>query len=147
MNCMINEVIQEASTDIVNTKYIITLPEVLTEIDLNICTINACDFNSPFNLTAVEDGELVSLVGYFDTFFDLPNAISFSTGPLATPTHWKQTVFFLKDPIIVKKGIIFYFNLFYFKFCDVFGKRTVLLKKILIYTNFSYYIFMARCSH
>lgn len=29
---------------------------------------------------------------------------SFSTGPLSQPTHWKQTVFFLREPISVEEG-------------------------------------------
>lgn len=29
---------------------------------------------------------------------------SFSTGPLSIPTHWKQTLFMLKDPITVTEG-------------------------------------------
>jgi len=30
---------------------------------------------------------------------------SFSTGPLSTPTHWKQTIFMLRDPITVSEGL------------------------------------------
>ncbi|KAI6039613.1 S-adenosyl-L-methionine-dependent methyltransferase [Pisolithus marmoratus] len=31
---------------------------------------------------------------------------SFSTGPLSHPTHWKQTVFLLRDPIAAEEGTI-----------------------------------------
>jgi len=48
---------------------------------------------------------LTSIAGYFDVFFDLDNPVSFSTGPLAAPTHWKQTIFFLDNPIAMKAGI------------------------------------------
>jgi protein arginine N-methyltransferase 3 len=46
------------------------------------------------------------LCGWFDTFFDAPQAdsIFFSTGPLTTPTHWKQTLFVLDHFISVQKG-------------------------------------------
>lgn len=30
--------------------------------------------------------------------------VSFSTGPQSEPTHWKQTLFLLRDPIIVEEG-------------------------------------------
>ena len=30
--------------------------------------------------------------------------VSFSTGPASTPTHWKQTIFMLKDPFFVSEG-------------------------------------------
>lgn len=29
---------------------------------------------------------------------------SFSTGPKSIPTHWKQTLFFLREPITVEEG-------------------------------------------
>ncbi|KAG8988368.1 hypothetical protein FRB90_002795 [Tulasnella sp. 427] len=34
----------------------------------------------------------------------LPKSVSFSTGPRSMPTHWKQTVFLLREPIRVRKG-------------------------------------------
>ncbi len=36
-----------------------------------------------------------------------PEVTSFSTGPLSVPTHWKQTLFLLKEPIIVDEGLFF----------------------------------------
>ncbi|KAI1788889.1 protein arginine N-methyltransferase [Ganoderma leucocontextum] len=35
-----------------------------------------------------------------------PKVTSFSTGPASVPTHWKQTVFFLREPITVADGTI-----------------------------------------
>ncbi|KAF9231844.1 hypothetical protein BU15DRAFT_81915 [Melanogaster broomeanus] len=32
--------------------------------------------------------------------------ISFSTGPLSQPTHWKQTIFLLRDPILAEEGTV-----------------------------------------
>ena len=29
---------------------------------------------------------------------------SFTTGPESEPTHWKQTLFFLREPITVSEG-------------------------------------------
>jgi len=31
---------------------------------------------------------------------------SFSTGPKSTPTHWKQAIFLLREPILVREGTI-----------------------------------------
>ncbi|KZT28706.1 S-adenosyl-L-methionine-dependent methyltransferase [Neolentinus lepideus HHB14362 ss-1] len=31
---------------------------------------------------------------------------SFSTGPKSEPTHWKQTLFFLREPIVVEEGTV-----------------------------------------
>ncbi|CDO72229.1 hypothetical protein BN946_scf184970.g81 [Trametes cinnabarina] len=35
-----------------------------------------------------------------------PKVTSFSTGPASVPTHWKQTVFFLREPINAGEGTI-----------------------------------------
>lgn len=38
--------------------------------------------------------------------------VSFSTGPQSLPTHWKQTLFMLHEPIlVVEGGLIKWFNL------------------------------------
>lgn len=108
MNCMKSEVVREASVSLVDAQYILTKPFVIKDIDINKCTIDVMDFTSPFNLEVEKDGTVTYFVGYFDTFFDLPNSVSFSTGPHAPPTHWKQTVFHLNtvDCKDVKKGDI-----------------------------------------
>jgi protein arginine N-methyltransferase 3 len=50
---------------------------------------------------------VTALAGYFDTFFDLPERnVFFSTGPHVTPTHWKQTVFYLSEPLEAKQGTV-----------------------------------------
>ena len=35
-----------------------------------------------------------------------PKVTSFSTGPASEPTHWKQTAFFLREPISVAEGTV-----------------------------------------
>ncbi|OBZ71479.1 Ribosomal protein arginine N-methyltransferase rmt3 [Grifola frondosa] len=35
-----------------------------------------------------------------------PKVTSFSTGPASVPTHWKQTLFLLRDPISVNEGTV-----------------------------------------
>ncbi|CAH0726157.1 unnamed protein product, partial [Brenthis ino] len=104
MNCMKSEVVREASIDVVPSKHIISEPCVVKEIDIYTCNTEVVNFTSKFKLPITSDGVLTSLVGYFDTFFDLPHNISFTTGPHKTPTHWKQTVFFFRDCKEVKKG-------------------------------------------
>ncbi|CAB3250524.1 unnamed protein product [Arctia plantaginis] len=104
MNCMKSEVVREASIDIVGSKHVISKPYIIKEIDINTCNIDVMDFTSKFKLPIVRDGVLTSLVGYFDTFFDLPNSVEFSTGPHTAPTHWKQTIFYFRDCKEVKQG-------------------------------------------
>ncbi|KAF7234041.1 hypothetical protein EG68_09477 [Paragonimus skrjabini miyazakii] len=49
---------------------------------------------------------LDAFVGYFDVRFDDDASVqvTFSTSPMAPPTHWKQTVFFLDQPLKVENG-------------------------------------------
>jgi len=42
--------------------------------------------------------------------FDRDAVTSFSTGPQSMPTHWKQTLFLLREPISVAEGQ--YFQIF-----------------------------------
>ncbi|KAI0329044.1 S-adenosyl-L-methionine-dependent methyltransferase [Cubamyces sp. BRFM 1775] len=35
-----------------------------------------------------------------------PKVTSFSTGPASVPTHWKQTLFFLREPIMAGEGTV-----------------------------------------
>lgn len=107
MSCMVPEVIPEASVEIVPVESVITTDAIILDLNLYTCSKDSCNFQTEFQLTALDDGGITSIVGYFDTFFtSLPNNVEFSTGPKATPTHWKQTVFYLKEPINVTKGNI-----------------------------------------
>lgn len=83
------------------------------------------DFSSGFSLRITRSGrsKLHGLIGWFDTFFtsdgrSMPSLaleqasssgssgaeVAFSTSPRATPTHWKQTVFWLSEAVDVKEG-------------------------------------------
>ena len=46
-----------------------------------------------------------ALVAYFNVkFTHCHHKVMFSTGPHSSPTHWKQTVFYLRDHITAKEG-------------------------------------------
>jgi len=104
MSCMRKEVNKEASTIVVKKENIITSSGQIADFDL--MTISAADteFTKDFSLKSLREGQITGIVGYFDTFFDMENPVEFSTGPHVTPTHWKQTVFYLPEPINVKEG-------------------------------------------
>lgn len=104
MKCMKNDVLKEASIDTVPSEKIFTTSSVLKNFNLTTCDIHACQFKSKFSLEVISDGVLTALVGYFDIVFDLDKPVAFSTGPKSTKTHWQQTVFYLEETIMVKKG-------------------------------------------
>ena len=46
-----------------------------------------------------------AIVGFFEAGFEGPQHCEvLKTGPQSPPTHWKQTVFYLQDPIPVQTG-------------------------------------------
>lgn len=85
---------------------IITSSSVLLNLDVYTCDTNSVNFSSTFKLNVLRKAQLTCLVGYFDTFFEMQDVVSFSTGPKSTPTHWKQTVFLLPEPVNVSEGQI-----------------------------------------
>lgn len=114
MKCMKADVVVEPNIETVPFDKVITKPGVLLDLDLRTCTTQAPDFSSEFKLEVKRDGTLTALAGYFDTFFEsVSKPAKFSTGPHCVKTHWKQTVFYLKNTIDVKKGkyvfIIYFF--------------------------------------
>ena len=76
----------------------------LRDFDLMTMKPSDTEFSQDFTLTVTKDSKMTCFVGYFDTFFDLPAASYFSTGPHAPPTHWKQTIFYLPQYRQVIKG-------------------------------------------
>ena len=56
-------------------------------------------------MKALRNDNVHAFVSYFECAFtgvDVP--VGFSTSPRSTYTHWKQTIFYMKDPIYVEEG-------------------------------------------
>lgn len=61
-------------------------------------------FSAPFSLCVKRNDYVHAFVAYFDIQFSACHKpIHFSTGPHAKYTHWKQTVFYLKDNLVVSE--------------------------------------------
>jgi protein arginine N-methyltransferase 3 len=108
MSSMKNEVIKEANIEVVSKDKISTTIATIKEFDLMQCCIEETQkFNSKFQLVCNSDEPIVAIVGWFDCYFNseqLDYKVILSTSPLNGETHWKQTVFLLKNPLLVKKG-------------------------------------------
>jgi len=77
---------------------------MIKEYDIETVKEEEVDFNTEFCLTCQKEGPVDCIVAYFDTYFDGDiESTSFSTGPFTDPTHWKQTIFVLDDPLLMKK--------------------------------------------
>jgi len=74
-------------------------------MSLQSCTVADVEFHNEFTLSAKTDGQLTAVVGFFDVeFHSVPHKKSFTTSPYNIPTHWKQTVFLLHEPIALVAG-------------------------------------------
>lgn len=96
--------VREPSIEICNVDDLITSTAEIQAFDLFTVGTDCVNFCSPFTLNVKKTGSLTAIIGYFDIFFDLENPVHFSTGPFSTPTHWKQTVFSLSEPISITEG-------------------------------------------
>ena len=106
MSALKKDVLHEPLIEICKPDLILTDSCVIAKYDLNKIGLNYSNFQYDFDMRCLKDGVLTSFIGYFDTFFDLPNSVSFSTSADSTPTHWKQVVFFIETPIQIKKNEI-----------------------------------------
>lgn len=104
MTCMQSKVLQEAIVEQCRSDCMISAPVVIADLNMHTVDYKYPNFEQEFELKIQKTGKFTAFVGYFDTFFDLPEKVEFTTGPHSKPTHWKQVVFYLKDPVAVSEG-------------------------------------------
>jgi type I protein arginine methyltransferase len=97
--------LSEPLVDTVDFKAVVTEPSLVFPIDLYTVTTEQLAFSVPFKLVARRDDFVHALIAWFDIDFSACHkSIKFSTGPHAKYTHWKQTVFYLREVLTVKEG-------------------------------------------
>ncbi|KAL8799811.1 MAG: hypothetical protein Q9182_005606 [Xanthomendoza sp. 2 TL-2023] len=95
----------EPLVDTVDLKACVTEPAKVFEIDLY--TIKAADlaFMESFTLDCRRNDFIHALIAWFDIEFTACHKpIRFSTGPHTKYTHWKQTVFYLREVLTVEEN-------------------------------------------
>ncbi|KAG8887254.1 hypothetical protein FRB98_000291 [Tulasnella sp. 332] len=104
-SCIKEVALREPLVDTVDLKAVVTEPFLFKRIDLRTARKEDLTFIAPFQLRATRNDYIHALIGWFDTEFScLHKPLRFSTGPHAKYTHWKQTVFYLRDVITVSSG-------------------------------------------
>lgn len=92
----------EPLVDCVDAAQIATHACLLKSFDIKTMRKEDASFQAPFVLATTRKDYIHAIVAYFDIeFADGHKAITFSTGPRSRATHWKQTVFYLEDTLIV----------------------------------------------
>lgn len=95
----------EPLVDTVEVKACVTDPAKVFSIDLY--TVSAADlaFEAPYTLIARRPDFIHALIAWFDIEFTACHkTIAFTTGPHNKYTHWKQTVFYLREVLTVEEG-------------------------------------------
>lgn len=98
-------VMSEPLVDVVDKRAVSTTSYKIAEFDLTTVTVEDLAFASTWHVKATRNDQVHALLVWFDIDFsrcDIP--IHFSTGPYSEYTHWKQTVFYLKDALTLNTG-------------------------------------------
>lgn len=86
-------------------KAVVTDPTAVITFDLYTVQVADLAFSLPYKLPVRRTDYVHALIAWFDIEFSACHKpIRFSTGPHTKYTHWKQTVFYLKDVLTVEAG-------------------------------------------
>ena len=97
--------ITEPLVDCVDPNQVVTNNCLIKDIDLYTVKVDDLSFDSKFDLTVNRDDYIHALVCYFTVeFTKCHKRIGFSTSPDSQYTHWKQTVFYLREALTVKRN-------------------------------------------
>jgi len=105
MKCIKQLALIEPLVDTCNANQIISDSCAVLEVDIYTVKKEDLDFESKFELKMNRDDYCHALVAYFNIDFSTSHTkLTFSTGPRAKYTHWKQTVFYLDEEMVVNTG-------------------------------------------
>ncbi|KAL8933140.1 MAG: hypothetical protein Q9216_006508, partial [Gyalolechia sp. 2 TL-2023] len=95
----------EPLVDTVEMKACVTEPATVITIDLYTVKSPDLAFSAPFVLDCRRNDFIHALIAWFDVDFTACHKpIRFSTGPHTKYTHWKQTVFYLREVLTVEEN-------------------------------------------
>lgn len=95
----------EPLVDTVEMKACVTEPATAFTIDLYTVKPADLSFSAPFILECRRNDFIHALIAWFDIEFSACHKpIRFSTGPHTKYTHWKQTVFYLREVLTVEEN-------------------------------------------
>lgn len=88
-----------------NASSIFTNAACVLNLDIQTIQVSETVFKPiPFQLVASRNGTVHAFLAWFDYDFTAGSYKSkCSTGPFSAPTHWKQTMFYIKTPLGLMK--------------------------------------------
>lgn len=104
MTCMLEPSVVEASVEVVPADCVVSNAADIHMLDMECCEVADTEFETDFDLSVSRDCDVTAIAGYFDAFFDACGGVSFTTGPHGKTTHWRQTVFYLRQKMSVTAG-------------------------------------------
>lgn len=105
MSCIRDMAMLEPLVDTVQGGAVMSDAYPLIEVDIQTVKKEELTFAAPFKLTFKRADYCHAFVAYFDIgFTHCHKPLTFSTGPHAKYTHWKQTVFYLEDVLCANDG-------------------------------------------
>ena len=109
MKCMKKWVLSEPIVDPIDKDDILSESVKFYDVDLEKVTLPELNFEEQFQLNIDTEGGLYGFVTWFDCDFSHGHKkIVLSTSPYKKHTHWKQTIFYVDNPIDVKpKDVVF----------------------------------------
>ncbi|KAF2019639.1 arginine n-methyltransferas-like protein [Aaosphaeria arxii CBS 175.79] len=95
----------EPLVDTVDIKAVVTDPAHIITFDLYTVQVKDLAFSQEYSINVRRSDFVHALIAWFDIEFSACHKpIRFSTGPHTKYTHWKQTVFYLKDVLTCEEG-------------------------------------------
>ncbi|XP_065191424.1 protein arginine N-methyltransferase 1-like [Sycon ciliatum] len=105
MSVLRDVALREPLVDSVDAQQIMTDSYLLKEVDLYTVKVEDLNFSAPFTLHTRRQDFLDAFVCYFIVSFNKCHRIKrINTSPDSRYTHWKQTVFYLDEPLTCKNG-------------------------------------------
>jgi len=103
--CIKDIAIREPLVDIVDARAVCSSPCKILTLDLNTCTKADLTFRSNYEIFGKRNDFVHGLLAWFDiTFSAGTKQVYFSTAPQCKYTHWKQTVFYLKQTLTLSSA-------------------------------------------
>ena len=105
MSSMTNSMYADPQVTDVSAFQIMSDSSCVLDLDLMTMKRGDAEFANSYSVNILSDYKVDALVAWFDVLFcDLERPAVLTTSPKKKLTHWRQTVFYLKDPLEVKKG-------------------------------------------